>query len=111
MKHVLIASLLLLPAFGARADADTFSISADQWSVPRSGAALIRLPPLRAAVQDWLSHPGARIAVVHAGSDTGNLWAGELTDWLMALGVPADHIDKRVSGDQGDDSVTLRVEY
>lgn len=109
--RALIATCLLLTALGARADADSFSISADQWSMPRSGAALTRLPPLRAAVQDWLAHPGARIAVVHAGSDTGNLWAGELADWLVALGVPADHVDKRVSGDQGEDSVTLRVEY
>lgn len=111
MNRILIALLLSLAAAGVRADADTFSITADQWSMPRSGAALIRLPPLRAAVQDWLAHPGARIAVVHAGSDTGNLWAGELADWLVALGVPADHIDKRVSGDQGEDSITLRVEY
>ena len=106
-----IATCLLLTAIGAQADTDSFSISADQWAMPRSGAAIIRLRPLRAAVQDWLAHPGARIAVVHAGSDTGNLWAGELADWLVALGVPADSIDKRVSGDQGEDGVTLRVEY
>ena len=111
MIRILIACLLSLAAFSACADSDIFSITADQWSMPRSGAALIRLPPLRAAVQDWLAHPGARIAVVHAGSDTGNLWAGELADWLVALGVPGDHIDKRVSGDQGEDSVTLQVEY
>ena len=111
MNRIFIATLLLFAAAGVHADADTFSITADQWSMPRSGAALIRLPPLRAAVQDWLAHPGARIAVIHAGTDTGNLWAGELADWLVALGVPADHIGKRVSGDQGEDSVTLKVEY
>jgi len=91
--------------------ADSFSIGAEQWALPRSGAALVRLAPLRAAVQDWLNHPDGRIVIVESGSDTASLWAGELSDWLVALGVPADHIGKRVSGEQGDDSITLSVEY
>lgn len=113
-RHLLAATafaLAGLAATAARADADSFSISADQWALPRSGQALVVLPPLRAAVQDWIAHPNARIVLVHAGSDVGNLWAGELADWLVALGVPSDRIDKRVSGDQGEDSLTLKVEY
>lgn len=93
-----------------QAGSDSFSISADQWALPRSGAALLKLAPLRTAVQDWVAHPDARIVVVHAGSDVGNLWAGELADWLVALGVPSDHVQKQVSADQGEDSITLRVE-
>ena len=107
------AALVLLSALAAapvRADTDSFSISAEAWALPRSGAALVKLPPLRAAVQDWLAHPGARIVLVYAGSDTGSLWAGELQDWLVALGVPSDHIEKRVSADQGEDSLSLLVE-
>jgi len=109
---LLAAGFALLAASGleARASGDTFSISADQWALPRSGAALLKLAPLRAAVEDWIAHPDARIVVVHAGSDVGNLWAGELADWLVALGVPSDHLEKRVSADQGEDSISLRVE-
>ena len=109
---LLAAGLALLSGAGpeALAGSDTFSISADQWALPRSGAALLKLAPLRAAVQDWIAHPGARIVVVHAGSDVGNLWAGELADWLVALGVPSDHVQKQVSADQGEDSITLKVE-
>lgn len=105
-------SLLLLLAFSlsALADTDRYSIGADQWAQPRSGSELLHLPPFSAAVQDWVGHPGARIVIVHAGSDQGSLWASELSDWLVALGVPSDHIDKRVSGDQGEDSITLLVE-
>ena len=108
----LAAGFALLSVTGAtaQADGDTFSISADQWALPRSGAALLKLAPLRAAVQDWIAHPDARIVVVHAGSDVGNLWAGELADWLVALGVPSDHVQKQVSADQGEDSITLKVE-
>ncbi len=111
MNRAFLAAGLMLASAAAFAGSDSFSISADQWAVPRSGAALVQLAPLRAAVQDWLAHPGAHIVLVHAGSDLGNLWAGELADWLVALGVPADHIDKKVSADQGEDSITLVVEH
>lgn len=97
-------------ASAAWADSDGYSISADQWAQPRSGAELVRLPPLRAAVQDWITHPGAHIIIVDSGSDTGTLWAGEVADWLVALGVPSDQIEKRVSAEQGEDSLLLLVE-
>lgn len=109
MRILILITALGLPA-AALADSDSFSISADQWALPRSGAALLHLAPFSAAVQDWVAHPGARIVIVHAGSDQGNLWVGELSDWLVALGVPAEQIDRRVSADQGEDSITLLVE-
>lgn len=110
MKYVVLVLLLLIGA-PAWAGSDSYRISADQWALPRSGQALVQLPPLRAAVQDWIAHPGARILLVQAGSDVGNLWAGELADWLVSLGVPSDHIDKRVSAEQGEDSLTLLVNW
>jgi|SRR5580698_5340570 hypothetical protein len=110
MQRLILIIALSLPAV-AWADSDSFSIGADQWALPRSGSALLHLPPFSAAVQDWVTHPGARIVIVHAGSDQANLWAGELSDWLVALGVPSNQIDKRVSGDQSEDSITLLVEH
>lgn len=109
MKRIILIAALCLPT-AAWADSDSYSISADQWALPRSGAALLHLAPFSGAVQDWVAHPGARIVIVHAGSDQANLWAGELSDWLVALGVPAESIDKRVSADQAEDGITLLVE-
>jgi len=108
-----LATLVLTPAaFGdPPADPDSFVISADQWSAPRSGLALIKLAPIHAALADWLADPEARLVIQHASSDTGNLWAGELQDWLVALGIPADRIDKRASADQSDDAITLKVQH
>jgi hypothetical protein len=114
MKKFMVAALAvfcLARAVVVWADGDRFVITAEQWALPRSGGALLKLPPLRAALQDWTSHPGARLLIVHSGTDTETLWAGELSDWLVALGVPSDHIDKRVSGDQGEDGITLVVEH
>ncbi len=110
MKLPVLIAALSLPAI-AWADSASYTISADQWALPRSGAALLRLAPFSGAVQDWVSHPGARIVIVHAGSDQASLWAGELSYWMVALGVPAEEIDKRVSADQGEDGITLVVEH
>src|SRR5579859_7003048 len=111
MKVWFLFLLLMAPAAYADAppDPDSYSLSADQWSAPRSGAALTKLAPIHDAVADWLGDTRAHLIILHAGSDTGNLWAGELSDWLVALGVPADHIEKQVSADQPDDAITLQV--
>jgi hypothetical protein len=109
MRQLLLVFALALPA-AAHADTDSFSISADQWALPRSGTALMHLAPFSDAVQDWSAHSGARIVIVYSGSDQASLWASELSDWLVSFGVPSKQIDKRVSADQGADSITLLVE-
>ena len=113
MKALLLSLLLLVPAAHADAltDPDSFILSADQWAAPRSGAALIKLAPLHDAVADWLGDTAAHLVIIHAPSDTGTLWAGELQDWLVSLGVPADHIEKQVSADQPDGTITLKVRH
>lgn len=110
MKPYLLLIALLFPGL-SWANTDRFSIGADQWAQPRSGEELLHLPPFDSAVRDWLAHLNARIVIVHAGSDQGSLWASEISDWLVSLGVPSDQIDRRASGDQGENSITLLVEY
>ena len=110
MRSLLLILALSLPA-AAWADSASYSISADQWALPRSGSALLQLAPFSGAVRDWVAHPGARIVIVNSGSDQASLWAGELSDWLVALGVPTEDIDKRVSADQDEGGITLVVEH
>ena len=104
-------TLALLPATHADAATDPhrYPLSAEQWALSRSGDSLIRLAPVRDAMADLLATPGAKLRIQYSGSDATSLWAGELSDWLVALGVPADRIEKRVSADQAEDAVTLEV--
>lgn len=115
MKTLLILAALLAPtavwAGAPSAPPDAYTLSADQWAQQRSGGALLKLQPLQAAVHVWLAEPQAHIVIRHAASDAGNLWAGELTDWLVSLGVPSDRIDRQTSADQPDDSITLLVQH
>lgn len=111
-QFLLVVTLLMSPAAlaGVASPPDAFTVSADQWAQQRSGAALLRLQPIQGIVREWLGQPDSHIVIRHAASDAGNLWASELQDWLVSLGVPADHVDKQASADQADDSVSLLVQ-
>ncbi|MGH8278491.1 MAG: hypothetical protein ACRETQ_02870 [Gammaproteobacteria bacterium] len=103
--------LLALAAAGlaANARATSYTITADLWMQPRSGAVLLGMPPVHQAVQDWMRHPGSKLVIQHSGDEVGNLWASEVEDWLVSLGIPSADIQSEVSG-KDENSVTLTVQ-
>jgi hypothetical protein len=110
MKNVFIALLFAANlGFASSSWAGSYTITADMWMQPRSGAVILQMPPVQAAVADWQRHPGSHLVILHSGDDQGSLWASEVQDWLVSLGVPSTDIQKRVSG-QDENSVTLVVE-
>ncbi len=99
----------LAVAFGAQANSvRLFSLSADEWAQPRSGAVIVEMAPVRAAVNYWLQTDEAIIVISYPGEDSGELWAAELRDWLVTLGVSTSQI-RLVPGAGQADSVTLMV--
>lgn len=107
-RHLVVGLLLSVFAIsGARAQDHVLSAAA--WSRPRSGEAVLKLPAVRAAVQEWMAHPKQHLVITYAGGESGSLWAAELKDWLVALGVATDHIELRPGGTDPD-SVVLSVE-
>ena len=85
-----------------------FVLSADDWARPRSGAVIAEFEALRAAVSYWDKVNNAVIVVRYPGEDSGELWAAELRDWLISLGVPSDYI-RLVAGTQAADEIRLLV--
>jgi hypothetical protein len=63
---------------------------------------------LRAAVDYWDKLDNGLIVVRYPGEDSGELWAAELRDWLISLGVPSDYI-RLVAGTQAADEIRLLV--
>lgn len=90
------------------AHAGSYTITAEMWMQPRSGQVMLQMPPVHAAIRDWLKHPGSKLIILHSGDDMGSLWASEVQDWLVSLGIPSADISKQVSG-QDENSVTLEV--
>jgi hypothetical protein len=85
-----------------------FVLSADEWSRPRSGAVIAEFQAVRAAISYWDKIDNAVIIVHYPGEDSGELWAAELRDWLISLGVPSDYI-RLVAGAQAADEIRLLV--
>jgi len=103
-----LASLLLI-AGGATANTiRMFTLSADEWARPRSGEVIPELASVRAAVSYWGRGTDAILVIRHPGEDSGELWAAELRDWLISLGVPSDYI-RLIPGTQEADEITLVV--
>jgi hypothetical protein len=69
-----------------------FSLSADSWARPRAGQVIPDFEPVRMAIAYWETGTDAAILLSYPGEDSGELWASELKDWLISLGIPSDYI-------------------
>lgn len=93
-SRILPATALLLTAASmpATAVADAWTLEASAWARPRDGRAVVTAAPLPTVVRAWSRRSDAQLVVRYAGGESGELWATELGDWLVALGVPGSAI-------------------
>lgn len=104
-KHPLLLAGLLAGA----AHAQTFELNTDDWVRPRSGAAVVEFDALRKTVEAWSGAGGnVMIEIRYPGGEEGGLWARELTDWLVAFGVPSRHV-RALPGSGRRDRIVLEV--
>jgi len=101
---VLLAIALPLKANSLR----IFTLNADAWARPRSGSVIAEFDVLRAAISYWEKGADAVVLIRYPGEDSGEIWASELRDWLISLGLPSDYITL-VSGSQAPDEIKLIV--
>ena len=103
--------MLLLILFALPLSANSlriFSLSADEWARPRTGNVIPEFEALRAAVDYWDKGTDFALLIRYPGEDRGEIWASELRDWFVSLGIPSDYI-LLVSGSQDANEVTLIV--
>jgi hypothetical protein len=86
----LFASVLLFSSFSVAAE--PLTLSAADWTAPRTGAALVQQPALVKLLRALEQEPDGVAVISHATSETGQLWAEELRGWLVALGVSSAQI-------------------
>ncbi len=103
-----LACLLLASSAAAANTVRIFSLSADEWARPRGGDVVAEMAPVRSAVSYWGRGVDALMVIRHPGEDSGELWAAELRDWLISLGVPSDYI-RLVPGTQAADEINIVV--
>lgn len=90
LNRVLLIMLISNLAWGN--SVRIFSLSADIWARPRAGEVIPRMEAVRQAIAYWETGTDAAILLSYPGEDSGELWASELKDWLISLGVPSDYI-------------------
>ena len=109
MKNSICFVGLLCMAGNAMANSiRIFTLSADEWARPRTGIVIPQLAAVRSAVSYWGKGADKAMIIRYPGEDTGELWAAELRDWLISLGVPSDYI-RLVAGTQAADEIRLLV--
>lgn len=94
LLRALCLSCLLMP-LALSAQPPVPSLDADTWSRPRSAESLIALAPLRETVAALQASADRRLQIRHPQDEQGELWASELRDWLVALGIPSARIELR----------------
>lgn len=107
-SRLALVCLLLYSVAATASTSRIFVLSADEWARPRSGEVIVEFNAVRAAVNYWDKLDDAILVVRYPGEDSGVLWASELRDWLISLGVPADYI-RLVAGTQAADEIRLVV--
>ncbi len=65
---------------------------AEQWEIARSGESILSLPVLKQIINAWLGDRQKKIEIQYPGGEEGEFWVQELTDWLVSLGIPSDHM-------------------
>ena len=89
----LIMALMFNQSVYAVTSIDTENILlAEQWELSRHGDALVRIPVINKVINQWSLKPSQRIEIHFPGGEEGELWVGELSDWLVSLGVPSKNI-------------------
>ena len=106
-NYVMILLLLIASPLSANS-LRIFSLSADEWARPRTGEVIPDFEALRAAVDYWHKGTNFSLLIRYPGEDSGEIWASELRDWFITLGIPSDYI-LLASGSQDVDEVTLIV--
>ncbi len=99
---------LLLVGAATETVAEDFSVrlKAEQWDMPRHGETLLKQPELAKIVRQWMQQQDAVIEIRYPGGEEGELWLGELMDWLIALGIPSGAIN-HIPGSGAEDVINL----
>ena len=65
---------------------------AEQWEIVRTGESILSLPALNQIINAWLGDRQKKIEIQYPGGEEGEFWVQELTDWLVSLGIPSNHM-------------------
>ncbi len=105
---VILGMAMLLAPFWAAANDNV--LTAEQWELSRQGEKLVNLSVLRNTINAWTESEKHIIELQYPGGEEGELWANELKDWLISLGVPSKYLIL-IPGSGQDDIIRFKLVY
>ena len=109
INRIALLVFLLLASLSSFANTPRiFTLSAYEWAQPRSGEAITKFSEVRSAISYWEKDIDRVILILYPGEDVGEIWATELRDWIISLGIPSDYL-LLVAGSQSADEIKLIV--
>lgn len=107
LRRLLLAAMLFAPFWAA---ANDNVLTAEQWELSRQGEKLVNLPVLRNTISAWTESEKHIIELQYPGGEEGELWANEVRDWLISLGVPSKYLIL-IPGSGQDDIIRFKLVY
>ncbi len=104
----IVTVLLILLASSVSSYAQVWALSADLWASPRTAERVSKMNSVRTMVQTWQKQPQRILDIYYPGGEEGIIWANELKDWLIALGIPAEKIQTH-PGNDSEDQLTMSI--
>jgi hypothetical protein len=71
---------------------EAWLLHAEQWELARSGESILSLPVLKQLVNTWLQDKNKKIEIQYPGGEEGEFWVQVLSDWMVSLGIPSNHM-------------------
>ncbi len=93
----------------SEASSEHITMTREQWTDPRSGAYVAQLDRLNSLIRRFNAQADGGIVIRYARGDAGRLWAMELRDWLVALGIPSARI-QQMSVTPAEDVLTIELQ-
>ncbi len=84
-------------------------LSVDEWARPQDAASVLALKPLRQAVEALVESEAARLLIRYPGGEEGGLYAAQIRDWLVALGLSSSRIEVQ-PGSRSDELIDIQLE-
>ena len=94
MKYIIMSVSLVMSSelLAGELLQDELKLPAEQWELTRNGERMLQIPVLNEVVNKWILKDGYRIELRYPGGEEGELWVGELMDWLISLGIPSKYL-------------------
>ncbi|MDH5611462.1 MAG: hypothetical protein OEY66_03265 [Gammaproteobacteria bacterium] len=69
-----------------------WKLTEEQWDLVKQGEQLLEIPVMQQVVNTWSLKPNQAIELRYPGGEEGELWVGELKDWLISLAIPSQYL-------------------